>query len=131
MSSAKQLINIRGVADISDSFYRYKMESVVIVNQGVKIAFTNIDSICQSLKRDRNDILKFLKKYFGSAFEYKNNCLLTAKKDMSKDDLQNAIYRYIEDNVLCKKCKNPETEIKREKKKNLQICNACSYLCEL
>ena len=84
MSSAKQLINIRGTTDIPDAFYRYKMESVIITNQGVKVAFTNIDSICQSLKRDRNDISKFLKKHFGSAFEYKNGCLLTAKKDISK-----------------------------------------------
>lgn len=129
--SSKSMINIRGNTENSDPFYRYKMESVVVSNQGVKIAFTNIDSICLSLKRERNDIVKFLRKYFGSAFEYKNNCLLTTKKDMSRDDLQNAIYKYIEENVLCKKCRNPETEVIKEKKKDIQRCKACSYSFEV
>lgn len=129
--SSKSMINIRGNTDNSDPFYRYKMESVSLSNQGVKTAFMNIDSICLSLKRDRNDIIKFLRKHFGSAFEYKNNCLLTTKKDMSRDDLQNAIYKYIEENVLCKKCKNPETEVVKEKKKDIQRCKACSYSFEI
>jgi translation initiation factor 2 beta subunit (eIF-2beta)/eIF-5 len=125
------MINIRGSTDNPDPFYRYKMESVSLSSQGVKTAFMNIDSICLSLKRDRNDIIKFLRKYFGSAFEYKNNCLLTTKKDMSKDDLQNAIYKYIEENVLCKKCRNPETEVVKEKKKDIKRCKACSYSFEI
>ncbi len=126
MNSKKEImINIDNT--INDPFYRYKMENVMIINHGVKQAFTNIDSICKSINRNKDDLLKFLKKYFGSAFEYKLGFVLTTKKDMSKDDLQSAIFKYIDENVLCKKCRNPETIITKNKKKTMQVCSACSH----
>ncbi len=123
----KNKINIRGNTPILDSFYRYQMEPVNITKQGVKFAFVNIDQICTSLSRDPNDLISFLKKHFGSAFEYKNNVATTTKKDLSKDQLQEAIFKYIEENVLCKQCKNPETEYIKEKKKTFMCCKACSH----
>ena len=126
MSKPKQ-INIRGVQDIIDPTYRYKMEEVVLVNQGAKIAFTNIDSICRSLAREATELVKFLKKYFGSSFDYKNNIATTYKNDLTKTLLQTAIYKFIEDNILCKKCKNPETVLVQDKKKTNMVCKACSH----
>lgn len=126
-SSKKNQINIRGNTEILDPFYRYKMEAVEISKQGVKFAFLNIDSVCMSLSRDPNHMISFFKKHFGSAFEYKNNIATTTKKDLTKDELQNATFKYIEDNVLCKKCKNPETEYVKDKKSVSLCCKACSY----
>jgi len=103
------------------------MEPVEITRQGVKFAFVNIDSVCASLSRDPNHMISFLKKHFGSAFEYKNNIATTTKKDLTKDELQMATFKYIEENVLCKKCKNPETEYVKEKKKIVLCCKACSH----
>lgn len=123
----KKLINISGNTKIDDPFYRYKMESVDISKQGIKYVFTNIDSISVSLSRDPKELVGFLKKYFGTAFEYKNGIAQTTKKDLTKDELQSAIFNYIENNVLCKKCKNPETEYMKDKKKNLLCCKACSH----
>jgi translation initiation factor 2 beta subunit (eIF-2beta)/eIF-5 len=120
-------INIRGNNDVSDPFYRYKMDQVEITKQGVKFAFVNIDTICLSLSRDPNHMVSFLKKHFGSAFEYKNNTATTTKKDLTKNELQTAVFKYIEENVLCKKCKNPETEYVKERKKILLCCKACSH----
>lgn len=127
IANNKKSINITGLNKINDPFYRYKMESVEISKQGVKFAFVNIDSVCSSISREPNELISFLKKYFGTSFEYKNGIALTAKKDLTKDDLQNAIFKYIEDNVLCKKCKNPETVYVKEKKKILLSCKACSH----
>ena len=129
MSKAKQ-INIRGVQDIVDPTYRYKMEEVILVNQGAKIAFMNIDSICKSLAREVQELMKFLKKYFGSSFDYKNNVATTYKNDLTKISLQTAIYKFIEDNILCKKCKNPETVLVQNKKKINMVCKACSNSIE-
>lgn len=125
--SKQNQINVRGTTEISDPHYRYRMEAVEITKQGVKFAFTNIDSICTSLSREPNQLVSFFKKYFGSAFEYKNSVATTTKKDLSKNELQNAVFKYIEDFVLCKKCRNPETEYVKEKKKTLLCCKACSY----
>jgi translation initiation factor 5 len=130
MSKVKQ-INIRGLQDIIDITYRYKMEEVIIVNQGAKIAFTNIDNICKSLARDVSELIKFLRRYYGSSFDYKNNIATTYKNDLTKISLQTAIYKFIEDNILCKKCKNPETILVQNKKKIQMICKACSYSTEM
>lgn len=125
------MINIRGNTEIIDFSYRYKMEEVVLIAQGAKYAFINIDNICSAIARDRSDLLKFLKKHFGSSFDYKNNVATTYKKDLTKKILQDAVYQYIENNVLCKKCKNPETVCVKEKKKTIMTCKACSYSVEI
>jgi translation initiation factor 5 len=123
-------INIRGIKEINDFSYRYKMEEVNIVNQGAQKAWLNIDVISSVLFRSSSDIVKFLKKYFGSSFDYKNGIMTTFKKDLTKQMLQEAVFQYIEQFVLCKKCKNPETENKQIKKKHLIVCKACGYSYE-
>lgn len=127
LSIRKNQINVRGLNPILDPFYRYKMDQVEIVKQGVKFAFVNVDQVCVALSREPNHLVSFLKKHFGSSFEYKNNIATTTKKDLTKDELQNAVFKYIEENVLCKKCSNPETEYIKEKKKIIMSCKACSH----
>jgi len=121
------LINVRGTEQNDDPFYRYKMEEVMICNQGAKIAFSNINSICTALHRTPAEILKFLKKYFGSQFEYKNEMAFTTKKDLTQELLQTAIYAFIQTDVLCGQCGNPETEYVTEKKQTYRMCKACSF----
>lgn len=125
MSKAK-LINVRGIQENNDPFYRYKMEEVIIVSEGVRFAFLNIETISEALSRRPTEIVSFLKKYFGCQFELKGTKVLTAKSDFSKNVLQEAIYNYIEKNVLCGTCKNPETVQMQEKKKSFLVCQACS-----
>jgi translation initiation factor 2 beta subunit (eIF-2beta)/eIF-5 len=91
------------------------MEMVSITNQGTKVAFLNINNICNSLGRDPSYLIKFLKRHFGSSFEYKNNVAYTTKK-LSRDELQNGIYYFIENFVLCKRCTSPETKYFQSKK---------------
>lgn len=127
----KNQINIRGNTPINDPFYRYQMDQVEITKQGIKIVFLNIESISKSLSREPSQIVSFLKKYFGSSFEYKDNIATTTKKDLTKEELQNALFKYIEEYVLCKKCKNPETIYEKEKKKIFMCCKACSNRQEI
>ena len=126
--SKSKIINVRGTSEITDPFYRYKMESVNIIDQGIKIVFTNIDSICTSINRTPQQLVSFLKKYYGTSFEYKNNVAWTTKKDLTKNSLQDAIYQFIEQFVLCKNsnCRNPETVITKTKKETYFVCGACS-----
>ena len=127
MTSKAVMINIRGKTDIDDDNYRYKMEEVNIIQQGALFAFTNINSICKSLNRDTTHMLKFLKKHMGLLITYKNDSAQITKKDLTKNELQQAIFKYIEDNILCEKCKNPETDIAKDKKKDYIVCKACSH----
>lgn len=128
--TTKNSINIQGTTPNIDPFYRYKMEQVIISQLKNKIAFENINQIAKDLCRDPIDILKFIKTHYGSAFEYKNGVALTTKT-ITRDEMQNAIYIFIEKYVLCKKCKNPETIIENNKKKYFTKCLACSFYQEI
>lgn len=120
-----KIINIQGTSENSDPFYRYKMEEVSIVQEGVKFAFTNIEQICNALNREPKELVSFLQKYFGGQFQLKGSKVLTSKNDLTKSLLQSAIFEFIENAVLCKTCKNPETQKIIEKKKIFLECGAC------
>lgn len=124
------MINIQGLKENNDPYYRYKMEEVVIKSQKNKIVFENIDVIAKSLDRDIQFLLKFLKTFFGTSIEYKNGIASTTKEIM-QDDMQSAIYKFIDEFVLCKQCSNPETMMEIKKKKTFMQCKACSYKSEI
>lgn len=73
------LINIQGTTPITDPFYRYKMNLVIVTQQKNRTAFENINQIAKDLDRQPQDILKFLKSHFASNFNMCNNFGLTAK----------------------------------------------------
>lgn len=127
---SKNYINIRGKKEITDPFYRYKMNKVNTIKEKTKIIFTNIDQIAKDIDRNSADIITYLKKYFGTSFNYSDGKAQTTKQ-LTVDELQNAIYEFIEANVLCKKCSNPETQILEEKNKTIMRCKACSNLAIL
>ena len=124
------MINIQGCKSIDDPFYRYQMEPVKLTYQTNKTVFLNIKIICTNLDRSQECILKFLKSYFGISIENKNN-IVTMTKHIEQKDMQNAIYKFIDDYVLCKKCANPETYIENKRKKNIMICKACCHKIEI
>jgi len=132
MTSKQQakLINLRGVKENNDPSYRYKMEEVIISYQNLKTVFNNIVSIAKTLNRNTAHIIKFMKIYFATSFEYKLNILTTTKK-ISQNEFQNAIYKYIDQYVLCKKCINPETIFEINGKKTFMVCAACNHKIEI
>lgn len=91
------------ILNTNDPFYRYKMDAVELIKNKNKYIFTNIDVIAFQLHREPNHIISFLKKTFGVSFDYKNNVAITSKKDLTLIELQQAIYKYIDLFVLCKK----------------------------
>ena len=124
MAKKVELVNIRGTKENDDPFFRYKMEKVILVNNGAKLSFTNIDNISKSLGRDTKTLIKFLQKTLSIMIEYKNNMAYITKKDLTSGELQENIYKFIEKYVLCKKCSNPETYID----KSNVLCKACGFV---
>lgn len=122
------LINVR--RDVSDAFYRYKMErlqtKVEGKGNGIKTVVVNVASVAGSLARPASYIIK----YFG--FE-----LGAMTRDDIKDDrwiingaheagkLQDHLDGFINKFVLCKNCKNPETDVKIDNDRILLDCKAC------
>ncbi|CAI7595557.1 unnamed protein product [Penicillium glandicola] len=121
-------VNIR--RDITDPFYRYKMEKLQAKvegkGNGIKTVVVNLNSVAQSLSRPP----AYLIKYFGFELGAQANAkpsddrwIINGSHDAPK--LQDYLDGFIAKFVLCKKCKNPETDVSIKDEKITLDCKAC------
>lgn len=121
-------INVR--RDVSDVFYRYKMERLQTKiegkGNGIKTVIVNLPSVAQSLARPP----AYLIKYFGFELGAQTNIdpkddrwIINGAHDAYK--LQDHLDGFINKFVLCKKCKNPETDVNIKDGHILLDCKAC------
>jgi len=126
-------VNIR--RDVTDPFYRYKMEKIQSKiegkGNGIKTVIPNLASVAQSLARPPNYVIKF----FGFELGAQTNkdpkddrWIINGAHDASK--LQDHLDTFINKFVLCKKCKNPETEVHIKDGRILLDCKACGQRSE-
>jgi len=124
------LVNVR--RDVSDPFYRYKMERIQTKiegkGNGIKTVVVNLSSVAQSLARPG----AYLIKYFGFELGAQTNIdppddrwIINGAHEANK--LQELLDGFISKFVLCKKCKNPETDVNVNLKESniLLDCKAC------
>lgn len=128
------LINIR--SDVRDPFYRYKMERIQSKiegkGNGIKTVIVNLSSIAQSLARPGAYVIK----YFGFELGAQTNTnptddrwIINGAHEASK--LQDYLDGFITKFVLCKKCKNPETDVVIKDGRILLDCKACGQRSEV
>lgn len=121
-------VNIR--RDVSDPFYRYKMEKIQSKiegkGNGIKTVIVNLSSVAQSLARPGAYVIK----YFGFELGAQTNSnpaddrwIINGAHEASK--LQDYLDGFISRFVLCKKCKNPETEVVIKDGNIVLDCKAC------
>ena len=127
-------INIR--RDVTDPFYRYKMErlqsKIEGKGNGIKTVIVNLSSVAQSLARPPAHVIK----YFGFELGAQTNTnpnddrwIINGAHDASK--LQDYLDGFISKFVLCKKCKNPETDV-HIKDGNITLdCKACGKISDV
>ncbi|KAG8531510.1 uncharacterized protein KY384_003139 [Bacidia gigantensis] len=121
-------MNIR--RDVADPFYRYKMERLMSKiegkGNGIKTVVVNLSSVAQSLARPPSYVIK----YFGFELGAQTNTnpaddrwIINGAHDASK--LQDHLDGFINRFVLCKKCKNPETDVVVKDDRISLDCKAC------
>jgi translation initiation factor 5 len=121
-------INIR--RDVTDPFYRYKMErlqsKIEGKGNGIKTVIVNLSSVSQSLARPPSYVIK----YFGFELGAQTNTnpaddrwIINGAHDAAK--LQDYLDGFISKFVLCKKCKNPETDVNIKDGNITLDCKAC------
>ncbi|KAF7543395.1 hypothetical protein G7Z17_g10771 [Cylindrodendrum hubeiense] len=122
------LVNVR--RDVSDAFYRYKMERIQTKiegkGNGIKTVVVNLSSVANSLARPGAYVIK----YFGFELGAQTNIdpkddrwIINGAHDAAK--LQDHLDGFINKFVLCKKCKNPETDVNIKDDRILLDCKAC------
>lgn len=115
---------------LADPFYRYKMEKIQSKiegkGNGIKTVIVNLSSVAQSLARPGAYVIK----YFGFELGAQTNTnpaddrwIINGAHEASK--LQDYLDGFISKFVLCKKCKNPETEVVIRDGRILLDCKAC------
>jgi len=127
-------VNIR--RDVTDPFYRYKMERIQSKIEGkgnvIKTVIVNLSSVAQSLARPPAHVIK----YFGFELGAQTNTnpnddrwIINGAHDASK--LQDYLDGFISKFVLCKKCKNPETEVHIKDGHITLDCKACGKISDV
>ncbi|ODV62973.1 translation initiation factor eIF5 ASCRUDRAFT_43254 [Ascoidea rubescens DSM 1968] len=116
--------------DNTDPFYRYKMPPIQSKiegkGNGIKTAIVNLSDVSRALNRPNAYIVKFFGFELGaqtSITESTDRYLVNGSHDSAK--LQDLLDGFINKFVLCKSCKNPETEIFINKGALLRDCKAC------
>lgn len=121
-------VNIR--RDVSDPFYRYKMErlqsKIEGKGNGIKTVIVNLSNVAHQLAREPN----YLIKYFGFELGAQTNTdpkddrwIINGAHEASK--LQDYLDGFINKFVLCKSCKNPETVVNVVDGDIILDCKAC------
>lgn len=121
-------VNIR--RDVTDPFYRYKMEKIQSKiegkGNGIKTVIVNLASVAHSLSRPPAYVIKYFGFELGAQANAKpsdDRWIINGAHDAPK--LQDYLDGFISKFVLCKKCKNPETDVIIKDEKITLDCKAC------
>ncbi|KAL8649115.1 MAG: hypothetical protein Q9226_005710 [Calogaya cf. arnoldii] len=121
-------VNIR--RDVSDPFYRYKMERIQSKvegkGNGIKTVIVNLSSVAASLSRPPSYVIKYFGFELGAQTNNNPNddrWIINGSHEASK--LQDYLDGFISKFVLCKQCKNPETDVNFKDGYILLDCKAC------
>ncbi len=119
-------INIQGINDIDDPFYRYTMAKLNVIKLRNKTVIDNLMSVAKDLDRDPKLIVDHFKKKLNIALVYKNN-LLSMSADLQYETFELALREFIEIYVLCDSCKLPETILITNNKTKFTLdCKCCA-----
>jgi translation initiation factor 5 len=120
-------VNVR--RDVTDPFYRYKMEKLQSKiegkGNGIKTVVVNLNTVAQALARPPSYVIKYFGFELGAQANAKptdDRWIINGAHDAPK--LQDYLDGFIDKFVLCKKCKNPETEVILKDRIVLD-CKAC------
>lgn len=126
---AAGIVNIR--RDVDDKFYRYRMPLLLTKiegkGNGIKTVIPNMSDVARALSRPPT----YPTKYFGcelgaqTSFDEKNDrYIVNGAHDATK--LRELLDGFIDKFVLCKSCKNPETDLIITKQDEIiRDCKAC------
>lgn len=126
---AAGVVNIR--RDVDDKFYRYRMPVLLTKiegkGNGIKTVIPNMSDVARALSRPPTYPTKFFGCELGAqtSFDEKNDrYIVNGAHDATK--LRELLDGFIEKFVLCKSCKNPETDLIITKNDYIiRDCKAC------
>lgn len=112
------------IKPVESNIGRFEVPKVEGHIEGVKTIITNFKQITSYIRREPEHLLKFLLKELASPGVIKGDRLILTRK-ISSSIINEKIRAYVDNYVLCKECKKPDTEILKEDRLNFIHCLAC------
>lgn len=103
---------------------RFKMVDVRVEITGNKTAISNFSQILSHIRRNSDELCKFLSKELASQCRPDGDRLIFNRKIQSQKVVEK-VNLYVSKYVLCKQCGKPDTEIVRESGLAFMHCLAC------
>ena len=125
MENYEKLLNhaYKNVKQVKNS-KRFEVPKVEGHIEGNKTIITNFMPLCSYLRRNSNHLIKFLSKELATLIKTENNRLIFNRK-LSSQKVNDKIKEYVNEFVLCKECRKPDTEIIRQDRLSFLHCLAC------
>jgi len=114
----------KDIKPIEHSGERFDIPKIEGHLEGTKTIVTNLQQIASYLRRDQEHILKFLLKELATSGAIKKGRVILQRKIRSQK-INEKIEEYVKQFVLCKECKKPDTELKKDKGFTFMHCLAC------
>lgn len=99
----------------SDPFYRYTMPAVQCKvessGNGVKTALPNLEAICRALKREPEQVCKYIGFELGTTVSAKH-AVYTARGEREREQIQKVLDSFIVSWVVCPCCGDPGTKLR-------------------
>ena len=103
---------------------RFEIPKVKGHHAGIRTIIDNFGQIVSHIRRDAGHFSKALAKSLASSLKIKGDRLILSRK-LSSKDINQKIEDYVNEFILCSKCKKPDTELIEEKGKCFVHCLAC------
>ncbi len=126
MESYEELLEraYKDVKVVEGNGERFEIPKIEGMFVGKKTALTNFFQIVSYLRRDKEHFLKFLTKELAAKATIDGDRVILNIKVPSKK-INPKIEQYVNEFVLCKECKKPDTELIKEGKLTVIHCLAC------
>ncbi len=112
------------VKPIEASSERFEIPSVQGMIEGNKTVITNFQQICSHIRRNCEHVLKFLLRELATPGKLEGSSLILQRKIMS-GKINEKISEYVQEFVICKECKKPDTELVKQGEFMFVHCMAC------
>lgn len=122
----EQLLNeaFKQIKPIENSGERFEIPKIEGHLEGTKTVLTNILQIVSYLRRSQDHFVKYLLKELATSGTIKNNILIL-QRTINSSAINDKIYDYVKEFVICKQCGKPDTELTKDKEFTFMHCLAC------
>lgn len=103
---------------------RFKIPEAEVATAGNQTVVKNLRTIASALNRRPEHLAKFLLRELAAAGSLREAQLVVQGK-FSREIIQKRIKRYVEEFVICKECKKPDTRLEKMDRVQVIRCEAC------